>query len=122
MDRRGFLGSILALAAAPAIVRASSLMKVAPSGLMLPARGNQLLTIQDITNETLRVLSKADLWVSFNGVYQLPDSYSISGDTLVFDQPPPRGDVQITGRNEDGNILRLLCSPPNSSTIKIATA
>lgn len=30
MDRRGFLGSILALAAAPAIVRAESIMRVRP--------------------------------------------------------------------------------------------
>lgn len=31
MDRRGFLGSILALAAAPAIVRADSLMRIVPT-------------------------------------------------------------------------------------------
>lgn len=38
MNRRGFLGSILALAAAPAIVRADSLMRiVAPETLILPA-------------------------------------------------------------------------------------
>lgn len=30
MNRRGFLGSILALAAAPAIVRADSLMRIVP--------------------------------------------------------------------------------------------
>lgn len=30
MDRRGFLGSILALGAAPAIVRADSLMRIIP--------------------------------------------------------------------------------------------
>jgi hypothetical protein len=30
MDRRGFLGSILALGVAPAIVRAGSLMRIAP--------------------------------------------------------------------------------------------
>ncbi len=32
MDRRGFLGSILALGAAPAIVRADSLMRIVPRG------------------------------------------------------------------------------------------
>jgi hypothetical protein len=66
MDRRGFLGSVLALAAAPAIVRASSLMKLAPgmaeteSGIVVPVAelraGNQLLTIQMITDEALGVL------------------------------------------------------------------
>lgn len=30
MNRRGFLGSILALGAAPAIVRADSLMRIVP--------------------------------------------------------------------------------------------
>lgn len=36
MNRRGFLQGILAAGMAPAIVRASSLMKLAPSGLLLP--------------------------------------------------------------------------------------
>jgi len=35
MNRRGFLGSILALGAAPAIVRADSLMRVVPRDLAL---------------------------------------------------------------------------------------
>ena len=98
--RRGFLGSMLALAAAPAIVRASSLMKIAPgmreleSGIVVP--GNQLLTIKQITDEALRVISKANLFVSFNGIYQSPDSYWVSGGSVVFDKPPPRGaSVQI---------------------------
>lgn len=69
MNRRGFLGAMLALGAAPAIVRASSLMRLAPSmeltdsGLIVPRSGliagNQLLTIEDITNEALRVFSDA---------------------------------------------------------------
>src|SRR5512147_2272809 len=35
MNRRGFLGSILALGAAPAIVRADSLMPIRPRGLWI---------------------------------------------------------------------------------------
>lgn len=35
MNRRGFLGSILALAAAPAIVRADSLMRIVPRETIL---------------------------------------------------------------------------------------
>lgn len=66
MDRRGFLGSMLAACAAPAIVRASSLMKcsgiIVPSqDLLLPATsmgGNSLLTIEMITAEMLAVLEK----------------------------------------------------------------
>jgi len=68
MDRRGFLGAILAAAAAPAIVRASSLMKLAPgleiaeSGLIVPVTeirsGNQLLTIKQITEEAMAFLAR----------------------------------------------------------------
>jgi hypothetical protein len=58
---------MLALAAAPAIVRASSLMKLAPgfdeleSGIVVPEStltlsGNRLLSVEEITNEALRVL------------------------------------------------------------------
>ena len=35
MNRRGFLGSILALGAAPAIVRADSLMRIVPRETLL---------------------------------------------------------------------------------------
>jgi len=64
MNRRGFIGSILAIGAAPAIVRASSLMRV--QGIIVPSldevvavnTGNQLLSIDLITREALRVLNK----------------------------------------------------------------
>jgi hypothetical protein len=46
MDRRGFLSSILALGAAPAIVRAGSLMKVKP--ILLPGE-DFTFTSQDLT-------------------------------------------------------------------------
>lgn len=46
MNRRGFLGSILALGAAPAIVRADSLMRIVPrDALVLPGTG---LTVEKI--------------------------------------------------------------------------
>ena len=64
MNRRGFIGSILAIGAAPAIVRASSLMRV--QGIIVPTlgevvavnAGNSLLTIDQITKVALRVLEK----------------------------------------------------------------
>lgn len=43
MRRRGFLSSILALGAAPAIVRAGSLMRIAPP------RGYELASAGDVT-------------------------------------------------------------------------
>lgn len=66
MNRRGFLGSILVAAAAPAIVRADSLMRVIPRDLViLPSEqrfvtatfeGNQMLTVDQITREALKIL------------------------------------------------------------------
>lgn len=66
MNRRGFLGSILAACAAPAIVRADSLMRIVPreatiitstDGITWGA-ANRLLTIDEITRETLKVLER----------------------------------------------------------------
>lgn len=70
MERRGFLGAMLAACAAPAIVRAASLMKV--SGIVIPTdeevfavtrslitiggNANSLLTPQIIARESLRIL------------------------------------------------------------------
>lgn len=67
MNRRGFLSSILALGAAPAIVRAESLMKV--SGIIVPLDpfegfewtnrpGYPLLTPTLITRESLKILKQ----------------------------------------------------------------
>ena len=68
MNRRGFLGGILALGAAPAIVRADALMKVVPRDLpfelsfttadmVMPPGGNTILTMEEITREALRVFN-----------------------------------------------------------------
>ena len=64
MNRRGFLSSILAFGAAPAIVRAESIMRIRP--IVLPgdaefeaiARGNQFATFDEITRESLRILEE----------------------------------------------------------------
>lgn len=73
MNRRGFLGSILALGAAPAIVRADSLMRIIPRdiGILIGAEvtaevmtyGNRLLTIDQITRQALEILHKNALFV-----------------------------------------------------------
>lgn len=44
MDRRSFIGSILALAAAPAIVRADSLMRIVPRGTTVLAGMNPIFS------------------------------------------------------------------------------
>lgn len=87
MNRRGFLGSMLALCAAPAIVRASSLMKIAPgfeeleSGIVVP--GNQLLTIEMITNEALRMFM----------VQHAALNARVKGNRITFDRPIQIGDT-----------------------------
>ncbi len=77
MNRRSFLGSILLAGAAPAIVRADSLMRVIPRelGIVTPeydigigaydvevvtgeAYGNRLLTISQIANQALEILNE----------------------------------------------------------------
>lgn len=60
MNRRGFLGAILAAGIAPAIVRSKSLMRC--SGIIVPqteilfAQGNTILTASIIARESLQIL------------------------------------------------------------------
>ena len=66
MNRRGFIGSILALGVAPAIVRADSLMRVVPRDLYVAeapavAVGNRLLTIDEITAIALRICHEKEV-------------------------------------------------------------
>jgi hypothetical protein len=66
MDRRGFLGAILAAGVAPAVVKAASLMPLwvrSESGLIVRS-GNGLLTIEIITAEALKILNENFLFVS----------------------------------------------------------
>lgn len=47
-SRRGFLGAMLAAAMAPAFVRAESLMKLAPSGLLVPDEDRPWVDVQAV--------------------------------------------------------------------------
>jgi hypothetical protein len=77
MDRRGFLGSILAACAAPAIVRASSLMQ--GRGIVVASLaetisyggGNQLVTANAVAREMLEILRGSLLFTSdMNNEYE----------------------------------------------------
>lgn len=58
MNRRGFLGSILAACAAPAIVRADSLMRIVPRETAVIVTPNALeVNWEAYTREVLRVLN-----------------------------------------------------------------
>ena len=73
MDRRGFLGSILALGLAPAIVRADSLMRIVPreTGIIL-IEGPHWGTFDELVSETFRRHSKIllDNAIRHNALYQ----------------------------------------------------
>jgi hypothetical protein len=100
-SRRGFLGGLLALVAAPAIVRASSLMpvKVLPpkevlDGLFVdevyPVTENTLLTVRQITREAIRLWKNSNLYMeNIEGEYGRvfgPDDVKI-GTRLRIRQP-----------------------------------
>ena len=69
MNRRGFLGSILALGAAPAIVRADSLMRIVP-------RGTSLVTGAAISTREMRWIIEStpggEDWARRFGYYSAP--------------------------------------------------
>lgn len=82
MDRRGFMGSILALATAPAIVRADSLMRVIPVE-------TKILSLDDIIRRRMAEI-KADLERAIlenNAHYEWADGMAPTwGRQLIFIQ------------------------------------
>ena len=66
-SRRGFLGGLLALVAAPTVVRAASLMPVSvmPDEVVLEqlARRRSLLTINEITCEAIRLWANNNVFI-----------------------------------------------------------
>lgn len=91
MNRRGFLGSILALCAAPAIVRIGSLMPV--RNIVLPTDaefatvvGNPFLTIDEITREALRLMNgNVSFIAAINKQYDA--QFSNVGNVLTIRRP-----------------------------------
>ena len=86
MDRRGFLHGILALGAAPAIVRIGSLMPV--KSIVIPTTeevmtisvaGNSLLTIEQITREALRILQD-----NLSLVKSIKTAYDVTWDETLI--------------------------------------
>jgi hypothetical protein len=64
LGRRGFIGGALALIAAPAIVKASSLMKVAPTEIIsLDPWSNSYLSVQEIVRESVRQFRNSNAFV-----------------------------------------------------------
>lgn len=82
-SRRGFIAGALALVAAPAIVRAASLMKVSPTETFVIPRNN-LLTINQITRDAVEMFRNSNLIIS--DIRQYGEAFAASGakigDTL----------------------------------------
>lgn len=89
ITRRGFIGSILALHSAPAIVRADSLMRVViPTTqeiTLITTSGNQILATDMISREALRIMStNMKLESVYKGFYQ---DDAKGGDRLIIRKP-----------------------------------
>ena len=67
LSRRGLIGSLIALTAAPAIVRVESLMKLAPTEIIkpqiIPPNSNSILTINMITKEAIKLFKNSDSFI-----------------------------------------------------------
>ena len=87
MDRRGFLRGIIAAAAAPAIVRADSLMRIVPreATIAVPTVKNGLMTLEMMTAEMMRVFSKRLVFA--DSVNRLWEAES---DSVIAIRKPPR--------------------------------
>lgn len=97
LSRRGFLGGLLAVVSAPAIVRVESLMVLPASmQIILPepiiwTGGNNLLTIQQITREAVRLFMNSNAFIkSIDKQYdeEFAAAGARIGDTLRIRFPP----------------------------------
>lgn len=61
--RRGFIGGLIGLVAAPAVIRVADLMAVNPGLAPPPPPGYSLLTIQEITRETIRIFRDSNAFL-----------------------------------------------------------
>ena len=83
ITRRGFLGSILALAAAPAIVRASSLMTVRQS-ILLPAAPELLVPTQKIIEHAGKYILGSSYMKQSSGGWLRRDKWSDGSNDYQF--------------------------------------
>jgi hypothetical protein len=90
LARRGFIGGLIGLIAAPAIVKASSLMPV-KADLVLPSLGgNNLLTVDMITRESIRMFCNTNAFLK-NYDRQFDEEFAVEdakiGSTLRIRLP-----------------------------------
>ena len=98
MDRRGFLGAILAAASAPAIVRAQSLMPTR-SGILVPEKTKLWVPEPYVAEGKVRVQTLGGT----RGL-RMGDALTIAGVTGTF---------RITSITEGGTMLLSSLVPPS---------
>lgn len=91
--RRGFLGSILALGAAPAIVRADALMRVVPVGTLVLNAADVTWSAVDFNRDTIKaILMHTDDEERFDSAVRILYGSDLklveAGDIWI--NPPPR--------------------------------
>jgi hypothetical protein len=87
VNRRGFLSSCLALAVAPAIVRADSLMRVVPRNLSIVLAGDPIETFEDA--DGIATTADGESWICFVHPDLERDLRGMMGETHW--QPNPAG-------------------------------
>lgn len=89
MNRRGFLGSMLALGAAPAIVRAESLMRVYPASLRTPlVFGTMRIDGQLLAAEICESVSSIDVTTLLSTAKSFASSYLYEAKNVELALPP----------------------------------
>lgn len=98
-SRRGFLGGLLAVVSAPAIVRVENLMALPKPEILIPQvetaveyalRTNTLLTIEQITREAIRLFMNSNAFIfSINEQYEQEFAVKAArmGNTLCIRLP-----------------------------------
>jgi hypothetical protein len=117
VNRRGFLGSILALGAAPAIVRADSLMRIlpmerlvlSPLGILMPTGAMREMWAYDIVTDDM--IRRFDVIVRDATGAKQQLHVSVRGDDAERDRAPAlaslRSHIERIGGQPIGGILKI---------------
>lgn len=108
MNRRSFLGSILAAAVAPAIVRADSLMRIVPRETVLITWGDYL-TAREVSRFSAPLINMPDVFQTLSGGGNAPSVIEYFADEmqLAVGQLDCIRRVWADGREIDARLFTL---------------
>ena len=141
-SRRGFVAGALALMAAPVVVKASSLMRVAPTDIIRP---NSLMSVNEITREAVRLFKNSNVFIEeierqyreafefYDGAQwdsakigtqlriRLPADYVVTdGPALSIQHTPDAFQYLATSPVARGDIVRDLAAPIDKLALAVA--